>query len=267
MSLSTQSTDSSAADRSPRIAPPAAHFSADAYDRYAAPQRFAASALLDAITDLSPATILEPGCGTGLFTRMLLDRFAGASVLAFDISPAAITAARERIPDPRATFDVADAATFSGGHHDLVTANALFQWLPDPTSTVAQYARMVRPGGALAFSAFGPRTYTELADAMAHVFGASVSVASASFADEARWETAMHAAFEGGNVQEHSYSVEFPSLKELLLSIRHTGNYRRAVSPSVWTPSRFTQVERFYQASCGSITATYQVFVCVGYVR
>jgi trans-aconitate methyltransferase len=30
--------------------------------------------------------ILEPGCGTGLYTRMLLDAFPGASVFGVDVS-------------------------------------------------------------------------------------------------------------------------------------------------------------------------------------
>src|SRR5512142_1132392 len=37
--------------------------------------------------------ILEPGCGTGLYTRMLLDAFPGASVFGVDISEAMVRAA------------------------------------------------------------------------------------------------------------------------------------------------------------------------------
>src|SRR5512141_1853895 len=70
--------------------------------------------------------ILEPGCGTGLYTRMLLDAFPGASVFGVDISEAMVRVAQRGIDDPRARFAVADAEEIAAGRYDLVTSNAAF---------------------------------------------------------------------------------------------------------------------------------------------
>ena len=59
--------------------------------------------------------ILEPGCGTGLYTRMLLDAFRGASVFGVDISEAMVRVAKRGIDDPRARFAVADAEEIATG--------------------------------------------------------------------------------------------------------------------------------------------------------
>jgi len=84
-------------------------FSAGAarYDAHAHAQRLSAVDLL-AYTEASlgaapdrglarPMKILEPGCGTGLYTRMLLDAFPAASILGIDVSDAMIRVARKRI--------------------------------------------------------------------------------------------------------------------------------------------------------------------------
>ena len=99
-------------------------FSAGAarYDAHAYAQRLSAVDLL-AYTGASmrsasnggPAfKILEPGCGTGLYTRMLLDAFRGASVFGVDISEAMVRVAKRGIDDARARFDVADAEEIAG---------------------------------------------------------------------------------------------------------------------------------------------------------
>src|SRR5512140_1668514 len=80
-------------------------FSAGAarYEAHAYAQRLSALDLL-AYTQASlgparPRRILEPGCGTGLYTRMLLDAFPAASILGIDVSEAMIRIARKRIDD------------------------------------------------------------------------------------------------------------------------------------------------------------------------
>ena len=68
--------------------------------------------------------ILEPGCGTGLYTRMLLDAFRGASVFGVDISEAMVRVAKRGIDDPRARFAVADAEEIATGHAGSVSAES-----------------------------------------------------------------------------------------------------------------------------------------------
>ncbi|MBE0605526.1 MAG: methyltransferase domain-containing protein, partial [Deltaproteobacteria bacterium] len=106
--------------------------------------------------------ILEPGCGTGLYTRMLLEAFRGASVFGVDISEAMVRVAKRGIDDPRARFAVADAEEIATGDYDLVTSNAAFQWFLSLPRTLARMASLLPPAGVLTFSFFGPETYSEL---------------------------------------------------------------------------------------------------------
>ncbi|HEY7729022.1 MAG TPA: methyltransferase domain-containing protein, partial [Candidatus Eisenbacteria bacterium] len=105
-------------------------FSANAarYDAHAHAQRLSARDLLAFTRRTLPERfgpgrrILEPGCGTGLYTRMILDSFPGAAVFGVDISAAMVRLARTRIGEPRARFAVADAEEFASGSYDLVTS-------------------------------------------------------------------------------------------------------------------------------------------------
>jgi malonyl-CoA O-methyltransferase len=212
--------------------------------------------------------ILEPGCGTGLYTRMLLDAFRGASVFGVDISEAMVRVARRGIGDPRARFAVADAEEIARGRYDLVTSNAVFQWFLSLPRTLARMASLLPGGGLLTFSFFGPETYAELDAALrgsAPRRGArdGERVAAASFHSREEISDALSSAFPRWDVAERRYHQEFPNLAELLRSIRYTGTGGGGGRES-WSPGKLARVEEAYREREGGIRATYQVFLCRG---
>ncbi|MHB0936020.1 MAG: methyltransferase domain-containing protein [Armatimonadota bacterium] len=235
------------------------------YDAHAKPQRRAAEDLLAFTGPLSPCAILEPGCGTGLYTRLLLAAFPRAEVLGLDVSTAMLQEARRKIADPRAAFLVADAEDFHKGRYDLITSNATFQWFTDLPRGLAGLADLLVPGGALSFSFFGPETYRELDWALRQVFGEEVGVSSRRFTPRAELLRAVHALFGTCRVEERCYTQTFPNLGALLRSIRYTGTRGRPCGPEIhWTPGRLAQVERAYCGQYGKIQASYQVILCTG---
>ena len=251
-------------------------FSAGAarYEAHAHAQRLSAVDLL-AYTEASlgralPVNILEPGCGTGLYTRMLLGAFHGASVFGVDISEAMVRAAKRGIDDPRARFAVADAEEVATGSYDLVTSNAVFQWFLSLPRTLARMASLLAGGGLLTFSFFGPETYAEL-DAALRVSvlrrGAhdGSRVAAAAFHSREEISAALSAAFPRWNVVERRYNQVFPTLADLLRSIRYTGT-RGGGAPESWSPGKLARVEEAYRERDGGIKATYQVFLCRGVI-
>ncbi|MBE0605192.1 MAG: methyltransferase domain-containing protein, partial [Deltaproteobacteria bacterium] len=204
------------------------------YDEHAHAQRLSAGDLLAyTVGSIDPGPgrgrafrILEPGCGTGLYTRMLLDAFHGASVFGVDISEAMVRVAKRRIDDPRVRFGVADAEEIATGSFDLVTSNATFQWFLTLHRTLERMASLLSGGGVLTFSFFGPETYAELDAAMrasARRRGAEdgARVAAAGFHSREEIAAALSAAFPRWDVAERRYLQEFPSLAELLRSIRY----------------------------------------------
>jgi len=255
-------------------------FSAGAarYEAHAHAQRLSAVDLL-AYTEASlgpapdrgtarPMNILEPGCGTGLYTRMLLGAFRGASVFGVDISEAMVRVAKRGIDDPRARFDVADAEEIATGSYDLVTSNAVFQWFLSLPRTLARMASLLPCGGLLTFSFFGPETYAELDAALratTHRRGVrdGERVAAAAFHSREEISEALSAAFPRWDVVERRYHQEFPTLADLLRSIRYTGT-RGGGARESWSPGKLARVEEAYRERDGGIRTTYQVFLCSG---
>jgi malonyl-CoA O-methyltransferase len=212
--------------------------------------------------------ILEPGCGTGLYTRMLLDAFRGASVFGVDISEAMVRVAKRGIDDPRARFAVADAEEIAAGSYDLVTSNAVFQWFLSLPRTLARMASLLPGGGLLTFSFFGPETYAELdaalrASALRRGAHDGERVAAAAFHSREEISDALSAAFPRWEIVERRYHQEFPTLPDLLRSIRYTGT-RGGGARESWSPGKLARVEEAYRERYGAIGATYQVFLCRG---
>jgi malonyl-CoA O-methyltransferase len=214
--------------------------------------------------------ILEPGCGTGLYTRMLLDAFRGASVFGVDISEAMVRVAKRGIDDPRARFAVADAEEIATGSYDLVTSNAAFQWFLSLPRTLARMASLLPGGGLLTFSFFGPETYAELdaalrASALRRGAHDGSRVAAAAFHSREGISDALSAVFPRWDVAERRYHQEFPTLADLLRSIRYTGT-RGGEARESWSPGKLARVEEAYRERNGGIKATYQVFFCRGVI-
>jgi ubiquinone/menaquinone biosynthesis C-methylase UbiE len=95
---------------------------------------------------------LDIGCGTGVFTRMVLDHSAASSVVAIDSSAAQVAFAREQVDDGIATFQVGDAEAlaFATGRFDIVCSALLLNFVNDPGRALGEMRRVARPGGIIA---------------------------------------------------------------------------------------------------------------------
>jgi malonyl-CoA O-methyltransferase len=127
-----------------------------------------------------PQRILDLGCGTGKTSEALLRLFPKAQLLALDFALPMLERARRRgrwLRRPRCLCADIDALPLPDASIDLVFANAALQWSADPQAAFGDIARVLRPGGLLIFSSFGPDTLQELraawadADQAAHVHG------------------------------------------------------------------------------------------------
>lgn len=125
-----------------------------------------------------PRAVLDLGAGTGLAALAMKGRYPRAAVTAADIAPAMVQAAKRHSRFWRRIHCVeADARTlpFESGSFDLVFSNLMLQWLQPPDAALAEMRRVLRSGGLLLASSFGPETLQELryawsaADAGVHV--------------------------------------------------------------------------------------------------
>jgi malonyl-CoA O-methyltransferase len=137
------------------------------YDAAAALQERVRNELVGRLGDLklSPKSILDLGAGTGHSSRALKRRFPDSLVVAVDIAAGMLELAKHQSRWLRRFERVrADAYTlpFRDASFDLVFSSLMLQWCDDLDAVFAELARVLRPGGALVFSTFGPDTLLEL---------------------------------------------------------------------------------------------------------
>ena len=96
---------------------------------------------------------VDVGCGTGALTAAVLAHASPVSVLGVDASPAFVRTAAERIRDPRARFDVGDAARLpvESGTVDALVSGLVLNFLPDRPAALAEWRRLLCPRGVLGF--------------------------------------------------------------------------------------------------------------------
>jgi malonyl-CoA O-methyltransferase len=121
---------------------------------------------------LEPRVIVDLGAGTGRGAAALRARFPRARVIALDLVYAMMQEARRRQRFWRRYDCVcADgcALPFAAQSVDLVYCNLMLQWCASPAALFQELRRVLRPGGLLLFSSFGPATLQELRSAWAGV--------------------------------------------------------------------------------------------------
>jgi malonyl-CoA O-methyltransferase len=140
------------------------------YDAAAALQERVRNELLGRLDELKiePRSILDLGAGTGHGARALKRRHPGATVVATDIAPGMLRQAKQQSRWLRRFERVradAYALPFADGAFDLVFSSLMLQWCDDLDAVFGEIARVLRPGGLLLFSTFGPGTLAELREA------------------------------------------------------------------------------------------------------
>src|SRR3954454_1133381 len=114
--------------------------------------QLAGEIFLDWLAPPSGLRWLDVGCGNGAFTEMLVDRCEPASVQGIDPSEAQLAYARTRPASRVAQFRQGDAMAlpFPGDAFDAAVMPLVIFFVPDPAGGVAEMARVVCRGGAVA---------------------------------------------------------------------------------------------------------------------
>lgn len=145
---------------------------------------------------MQPAAILDAGCGTGAALDELRVRYPDASLIGLDLALSMARAARDRrgrvatstrsllgrvfghlapARDLRSWCICGDVASLplKPASIDLIWSNLTLQWVSDPQSVFAEFRRVLRVGGLVSFTTFGPDTLKELRAAFRTVDGAT----------------------------------------------------------------------------------------------
>lgn len=114
--------------------------------------RVAGAIFLDWLAPPSGARWLDVGCGTGVFTELLLDTCAPATVVAVDPAAAQIEYALGKPLAACVDFRVADAQKlpFPDDTFDVVASALVINFIPDRPRGLAEMRRVGRPGCLIA---------------------------------------------------------------------------------------------------------------------
>jgi SAM-dependent methyltransferase len=124
---------------------------ADSYARFMG--RFStplAPAFADLVDVPPDGRVLDVGCGPGVLTAELVDRYGPDRVDAIDPSAPFVTAARERLPGVDIREGAAESLPYADASYDAAVAQLVVHFMRDPAQGVAEMVRVTRHGGSLA---------------------------------------------------------------------------------------------------------------------
>lgn len=148
----------------------------DSYDEAAVLQRQTGENMLERleVVKLQPEVILDVGAGTGIATAALAKRYKKARIVALDFALPMLRQTHRRgswLRRPLCVCGDAEQLPLADDSVDLIFSNAAIQWCNDLEGTFSEFRRVLRPGGLLMFSTFGPDTLKELRQAWGAVDG------------------------------------------------------------------------------------------------
>lgn len=114
------------------------------------------TAMVAAIDALPDERVLDVATGTGLVAQELVRRY-GCAVVGLDQSPGMLASARARLQHDSALAErvsliegEAERLPFAEEEFEHLTFTYLLRYVEDPAATLAELARVVRPGGRIA---------------------------------------------------------------------------------------------------------------------
>lgn len=119
---------------------------------------------IDGKANLAGKRVLDIGCGGGILSESMAA--IGANVTGIDLSDKALGVARLHLLESghSVSYELASAEDFAERYpatFDVVTCMEMLEHVPDPASTIAACASLVKPGGHVFFSTLNrnPKSY------------------------------------------------------------------------------------------------------------
>ncbi|MDQ6916745.1 MAG: malonyl-ACP O-methyltransferase BioC [Pseudomonadota bacterium] len=203
------------------------------------------------VVKMQPATVLDAGCGTGVSLGELGARYPEARLIGLDLALSMTLAARGRagaaaastrsllgrilgplapardLPPWCVCGDIA-LLPFKSASVDLIWSNLALQWVGDPQQAFAEFRRVLRVGGLLSFTTFGPDTLKELrtaflaADRAAHV-GAFIDMHDIG-------DMLVHAGFADPVMDMETLTLTYDDAFALMRDLKAIGAHNAAAS-------------------------------------
>ena len=239
---------------------------ADDYDAAAVLQQEIARRMLERLdyVRLAPRTVLDLGCGTGFALDHLARRYRRARVLGLDFAADMLARARHRgswLNRPRLLCADMEALPLADDSVDLIFSNAALQWANGPDLVFGELMRVLRPGGLLMFTTFGPDTLMELRAAWAAADGGAHVSPFLDMHDIG--DALMRARFADPVMDVERMTVTYQGARDLMRDLKLIGAHN-ALSDrprGLISRRRLAAMEAHYEGyrSDGRLPATWEV--------
>lgn len=139
------------------------------YDVWATAQAEIAAGLIPQIpAEFAPSLMVDLGCGTGLLSARLLQRYPAASLVGIDLASGMVEHCRRHFASsPQARFvtgDVEDRGMLVPQAR-LIVSSCVAQWFTDLPATIEMWAQSLASGGVMAFACLLQGSFCELESA------------------------------------------------------------------------------------------------------
>jgi len=206
--------------------------SAAGYDAAAALQHEIESRLLESLDYLDgrvPQVVLDVGSGPARAAAAMHKRWPKAQVVALDLALPMLRESRKHVSwwqrargaDFARVCADARALPLAEGSVDVLFTNLCLQWVEDLPAVFAGFRRVLKPGGLLLCSTFGPDTLVELREA----FSVADDTPHVSpFATIAQFGDALMAAgFRDPVLDRDLFTLDYADLPALMRELRAMG--------------------------------------------
>ncbi|MDQ6811270.1 MAG: class I SAM-dependent methyltransferase, partial [Actinomycetota bacterium] len=125
------------------------------YDRISGPMEAMGREVLARLELRGDELVLDAGCGSGRITQALIERLPRGRVIAVDLSPSMVSAARARLSEGAGALDAVEIRELDllelelEEPLDAVLSTATFHWITDHDRLFRRLRAALRPGGRL----------------------------------------------------------------------------------------------------------------------
>ncbi|MDR1097034.1 MAG: malonyl-ACP O-methyltransferase BioC [Tannerella sp.] len=177
--------------------------------------------------------ILEIGCGTGVFSRLLIGLLDPAYMLLNDLCPGMQEQLKDIVND-RIIFRPGDAETYPfeqmNEPYDLIASCSAIQWFGDPDAFFTRMHRLLAADGLFAFSTFGNDNMKEIS---------SLTGQSLPYFSPEELKMKLAGRYDLLYISEERIPKQFNHPKEILYHLKRTGV--TGIRQQPWTRARFTR--------------------------
>ncbi len=199
---------------------------------------------LQALESINVARVLEIGCCTGILTELLVEKLHINTLYLNDIVEDFCATTSQRIAK-----SVVQVESLPGdiekcllpAELDLVISSATLQWIADLPALFCNIHRALRVDGYLIFSILGPGTMGEISE---------LTDRSLPYHSKDSLKQMLTNRFRIISLQSETSKIYFPTVREVLLHIRHTGV--GGLGRRKWLQGNFKEFNRQYRSRFAS---------------